>query len=126
MTMDGRRFSLDTAIYTVPESTRVQRLSSPAVDATYKIKWNELPLLVFGASDADRHFRSFGIALTSSDENSACYEQLFNQLRFTSPQEGNLPYSVNYLKADGALRITSAQQAVFLQATFNVLDACHS
>ncbi|CAF1446662.1 unnamed protein product, partial [Didymodactylos carnosus] len=33
---------------------------------------------MFGASDADRHFRPFGIALVSSDESSTCYEQLFN------------------------------------------------
>ncbi|CAF1619936.1 unnamed protein product, partial [Didymodactylos carnosus] len=39
----------------------------------------------------------------SSDESSACYEQLFNQLRFISAQECNRPYLVNYLMADGAL-----------------------
>ncbi|CAF1108710.1 unnamed protein product [Didymodactylos carnosus] len=33
------------------------------VDATYKITWNELPLLVFGSTDANRHFKPFGIAL---------------------------------------------------------------
>ena len=46
------------------------------VDATYKLTWNELPLLVFGASDANRHFKPFGIALISHDGNEKCYEQL--------------------------------------------------
>ncbi|CAF0859380.1 unnamed protein product [Didymodactylos carnosus] len=36
----------------------------------------------------------------SSDESSACYEQLFNQRRFISAPECNRPYLVNYLMAD--------------------------
>ena len=47
------------------------------VDATYKITCNELPLLLFGSTDANRHFKPFGIALVSDDENETCYEQLF-------------------------------------------------
>ena len=50
------------------------------VDGMYKLVWNELPLLVFEASDCNRSFRSFGIALVSKDESSSCYEHLFNCL----------------------------------------------
>ena len=35
------------------------------VDATNKLTWNDLPLLVFGSSDANRHFKPFGVALFS-------------------------------------------------------------
>ena len=40
------------------------------VGTTYKLIWNDLPLLVFGSSDADLHFQSFGVAFVSSDEKT--------------------------------------------------------
>ncbi|CAF4399431.1 unnamed protein product [Rotaria sp. Silwood2] len=86
------------------------------VDATYKLTWNELPLLVFGSSDVDRHFRPFGVALISSDETSTCYIDLFKQLKLISTQENQREYVVNYVMADGAPGITSAQKEVFPQA----------
>ena len=72
------------------------------VDATYKLIWNDLPLLVFGASDADQHFRPFDIALVSTDEHSTCFKQLFNQLQSISSQHSNRQYFVNYVMGDGA------------------------
>ena len=47
------------------------------VDATYKFTWNELPLLIFGSSDANHHFRPLGVALVSNDEKSTCHIDLF-------------------------------------------------
>ena len=72
------------------------------VDATYKLTWNELPLLVFGSSDANRHFRPLGVALVSNDEKSTCYIDLFRQLKNISTQKSQYEYSVNYLMADDA------------------------
>ncbi|CAF5050919.1 unnamed protein product, partial [Rotaria magnacalcarata] len=86
------------------------------VDATYKLTWNELSLLVFGSSDADRHFRPFGVALVSSDEGSACYIDLFKQLKLISGQENQREYIVHYVMADGAPGITRAQKEIFPQA----------
>ena len=57
------------------------------VDATYKPTWNELPLLVFASSDANRHFRPLGVALVLNDEKSTCYIDLFRQLKNISTQE---------------------------------------
>ena len=51
------------------------------VDATYRLTWNELPLLVFGSSDANCHFRPLGVALVTNDEKSTCYIDLFRQLK---------------------------------------------
>ena len=73
------------------------------VDATYKLTWNELPLLVFGTSDCKRNFRPFGIALVCNDEDSKCYEYLFNTLQSLSIQELHQPYSPKFIMADGAL-----------------------
>ena len=72
------------------------------VDETYKLTWNELPLLVFGSSDANCHFQPLGVALVSNDEKSTCYIDLFRQLKNISTQENQCEYSVNYLMADGA------------------------
>ncbi len=72
------------------------------IDATYKITWNELPLLVFGASDGNRHFHPFGAALVSDDETSPCYEHLFQSLQQLSIQELQKPYSSGFIMADGA------------------------
>ena len=75
---------------------QIQYTSLLQVDATYKLTWNDLPLLVFGASDADRHFCPFGVALISTDEHSTCFKQLFNQLQSISSQHFNHQYFVNY------------------------------
>ncbi|CAF0818891.1 unnamed protein product [Rotaria sordida] len=75
------------------------------IDATYKITWNELPLLVFGASDGNRHFHPFGVALVSDDESSSCYEHLFQSLQQLSIQELQKPYSPGFIMADGVLGI---------------------
>ena len=82
---------------------QIQYTSLLQVGATYKLTWNDFPLLVFGASDADRHFRPFDVALISTDEHSTCLKQLFNQLQSISSQYFNRQYFVNYVMADGAL-----------------------
>jgi hypothetical protein len=84
----------------------IQQLScSPLlqIDATYKVTWNELPLLIYGTSDANRRFRPFGAALVSTDESSSCYEMLFTNLQSLSMQELHRPYSPRFIMADGAL-----------------------
>ncbi|CAF3297543.1 unnamed protein product [Rotaria socialis] len=87
---------------THPFDIYTQLSSLLQVDATYKLTWNELPLSVSGSSDADRHFRSFGVALVSSDEGSACYIDLFKQLKLISGQENQREYIVHYVMTDGA------------------------
>ncbi|CAF1063645.1 unnamed protein product [Didymodactylos carnosus] len=99
------------------------------VDATYKITWNELPMLVFGSTDANRHFKPFGIALVSHDENAKCYNQLFTSINALAVQEFNHPCSIDHLMADGALGITCAQQTVFPQSRrmmcwFHMIQKC--
>ncbi|CAF1264310.1 unnamed protein product, partial [Didymodactylos carnosus] len=48
------------------------------IHATYKVIWNELPLLVFGSPNTDRLFKPFTIALVSYDKNAKCHNQLYN------------------------------------------------
>ncbi|CAF2829230.1 unnamed protein product [Rotaria sp. Silwood2] len=83
------------------------------VDATYKLTWNNLPLLVFGSTDANRHFKPFGMALISTDEDSECFIHLFNSINALFLQEFNEPCAINQIMADGAPAITNAQNMVF-------------
>ena len=91
-------------LFTTKELIRqIQYSSLSQVDGTYKLKWNELPLLVFGTSDCNRSFRPFGVALVCEYESSPCYQHLFNCLRSLSIQQLHQPYSHKFIMADGAL-----------------------
>ena len=72
------------------------------VDATYKLTWNNLPLLVFGSTNANRHFKPFGIALISTDEDSECFIDLFNSINALTLQEFDHPFVINQIMADCA------------------------
>ena len=65
------------------------------VDATYKITWSELPLLVFVSTDANRHSKPFDIALVCHEEEKTCYEQLFTSIGSLGTQEFNQPCWIN-------------------------------
>ncbi|CAF1220346.1 unnamed protein product [Didymodactylos carnosus] len=59
--------------------------STLAIDCTYKITWNELPLLVFGTSDLYRHFHPLGLCLISTDESADTFKTLFRVLKSCVP-----------------------------------------
>ena len=84
------------------------------VDATYKITWNDLPLLVFGSTDLNRRFKTFGIALVSSDGGSECYEQLFMSINAVSVHEFNQPCLITHIMADGAAGMFSLSSLLSL------------
>ena len=58
-------------ISTAPLSAMLQ------VDATFKLNWNELPVLVFDSSDSNRRFHPYGIAVIGTDEAASSYITLF-------------------------------------------------
>jgi hypothetical protein len=62
-------------ISTAPLSTLLQ------VDATFKLNWNELPVLVFGSSDGNRHFYPYGVAVIGTDEAASSYITLFQTIK---------------------------------------------
>ena len=109
---------------------QIQLTTYLQVDATYKVTWNNLPLLVFGSTDANRHFKPFGMALISEDENTECYVKLFDSIKTLAVQL-NVQCFINQVMSDGAqgivlifnyivfkddfhyLAITSAQEMLF-------------
>ncbi|CAF3242083.1 unnamed protein product [Rotaria sp. Silwood2] len=70
------------------------------IDAIYKLTWNNLPLLVFGSIDANRHFKAFGMALISQNEDSECYTHLLNSINALALQEFNKPCGSNHIMAE--------------------------
>ncbi|CAF1445535.1 unnamed protein product, partial [Didymodactylos carnosus] len=52
-----------------------------AIDCTYKILFNGLPLVVFGTSDLHRHFRPVGVCLISTDESAETFKTLFRGIQ---------------------------------------------
>ena len=81
---------------------QIQYTSLLPVDAAYKLICNDLPLLIFGLSDADRHFWSFGVALVSPKNTAKCFIKLFNQLQNISINQFNRQYTANCIMGDGA------------------------
>ena len=53
------------------------------VDATFKLNWNDLPVLVFGCSDTCRGFYQFGLALIRTDEAASSHIDLFKAIKQT-------------------------------------------
>ncbi|CAF1029452.1 unnamed protein product [Didymodactylos carnosus] len=83
------------------------------VDATFKVNWNELSLLVFGSSDSNRHFHPYGVALISTDEAADSYMHVFQTLKQVVQSVTGIVFNVAYLLGDGAKGITAAQQHEF-------------
>ena len=51
------------------------------VDATFKLNWNELPMLVFGNSGGSRRFHLYDIAVIGTDEAASSYITLFQTIK---------------------------------------------
>ena len=108
-------------ISTAPLSNLLQ------VDATFKLNWNEFPVIVFGSSDGNRRFHPYGIAVISTNEAASSYITLIQTIKervftVTGKQIERLVlvntiilyfilgirYDIQYLLDDGAKGITVA------------------
>ncbi|CAF3910915.1 unnamed protein product [Rotaria sp. Silwood2] len=79
--------------------------------------------------NANRHFKPFGMALISTDEDSECFIHLFNSINALFLQEFNEPCPINPIMADGAPAITNALNMVFpnsrrLMCWSNMIKKC--
>ncbi|CAF1020052.1 unnamed protein product [Didymodactylos carnosus] len=94
--------------------------STLAIDCTYKITWNELPLLVFGTSDLYRHFHPLGLCLISTDESADTFKTLFRVLKSCVPLIIQQPYDITHVMADGTAVI------LYVQSIANVDEYLHA
>ena len=74
--------------------------------------------VVFGSTDANRHFKPFGIALISTDEDSECFIDLFNSINALALQEFNHPFVINQIMADGAPSKVHIINCIIISCTF--------
>ena len=82
--------------------------STSAVGCTYKITENEVPILVFGTSNFNRHFRPLGLRFLSTDKAADTFKTLFRILKSCEPLIMQQLYDVTHVIAVGAPDITSA------------------
>ena len=79
-----------------------------ASNCTYKITENELPVLVFGTSNFNRHFCPLGLCLLSTDKAADTFKTLFRILKSCGPLIMQQLYDITHVMADGVPDITSA------------------
>ncbi|CAF2610650.1 unnamed protein product [Rotaria sp. Silwood2] len=99
-----------------------------AIDCTYKITTNELPLLVFGTSDYNRRFYPMGICLISTDESADTFRTLFRGIQQWASAVNNQAYTISHVLADGAPGLTTAMSEIplarRLMCWFHMIQKC--
>ncbi|CAF3954503.1 unnamed protein product, partial [Rotaria sp. Silwood1] len=73
-----------------------------AIDCTYKITTNELPLLVIETSDYNRRFYPMSICLISTDESADTFHTLFRGIQQWASVVNSHAYTISLVLADGA------------------------
>ena len=86
-------------------SKRIENDGNVHVDATYRINWQDYPLLIYGVTEPTGKFHPSGVML-ASNEKASTWSNLFKAL-------GDLSPSVRL--ADGAKEITNADSEVLLK-----------
>lgn len=82
------------------------------VDGTYKLNWENYPLLVFGTTDMERRFHLISFALTSN-ENTAAFEFCFETLKKSAADLLNIIIPADVLVSDACEAIKTAFRRVF-------------
>ncbi|CAF2096949.1 unnamed protein product, partial [Rotaria magnacalcarata] len=81
-------------------------------DATYKLVWQGFPVLIIGATDLDRHFHLFGMAICSN-EATQDFRFIFRALQKGMKKLNLEEIDPDFLIADDADAIRNAFQDVF-------------
>lgn len=81
-------------------------------DATYKIVWQNFPVLQIGTTDLHRKFHPFGLAV-STHETTKDFTFLFSSLKEALQKHFNVEFSPQYLISDAAKSIQNAFTSVF-------------
>lgn len=81
-------------------------------DGTYKLIWNEFPILIVGTTDLNRSFHPFGMAVCTSEKQHD-FAFIFTSLKLGVSKISNVEYKPRVLIADGASAIGNAGREVF-------------
>lgn len=83
-----------------------------SIDATYKLIYQNYPLIVVGSTDKNKHFHFFGVAVTSSEETED-FKFVFESVRDGVEKLFKTVYDPVFLVADAAWAIKNADKATF-------------
>lgn len=81
-------------------------------DATHKLCWNNIPVLIIGTADLHRKFHPFGVAV-STNETTLDYEFLFKSLKEGLTKIFEEQLNPTYLISDAAKSIQNAFRNIF-------------
>ena len=80
-------------------------------DATYKLIWEGMPVLLVGTTDKDRHFHPFGISVCSN-QKTADFRFIF-QAVLNGTEQQNIQIRPSILVSDAAPEIRNAFKHIF-------------
>lgn len=93
-------------------------------DGTYKIVWEEFPLIIVGTIDRMRKFHMLALCLTSNERQSE-YSFVFKTLAKATKEHVNVIFEPEILISDAAFAIRNAFYASFTSAKHNVICWAH-
>lgn len=93
-------------------------------DGTYKIVWQEMPLVVLGCLDRLKHFHVIALCLTSN-ERTIEYEFVFKTLKNAVERHMKTDFSPKILISDAAIPIRNGFYSAFTYALLNVICFIH-
>lgn len=81
-------------------------------DATYKVNYQEFPLILIGSTDKHNKYHCFAMAVVT-DEKQDTYEFVFRKFKEGMEKKFSIKYDPQTLLADGAMQIRNAFTTVF-------------
>lgn len=93
-------------------------------DGTYKIVWEDFPMIIIGTIDRNRKFHMLGLCLTSNERESE-YSFVFETFTKAAKKFVNVDFEPEILISDAAFAIRNAFYASFKSAKFNVICWSH-
>lgn len=94
------------------------------VDATYKLNWFGMPMMVIGTVDKNKKFSPLAFACCST-EKKADYKFIFNSIKNTIKTSLNVDFCPEILVSDAAPAIKNAFFDVFPTAKVNITCWAH-
>ncbi len=93
-------------------------------DATYKLLQHGFQILIVGATDKDRAFHPFGVALCCNEKEEA-FKFIFQSIKDSVQEIYQYDYEPTTLVADGSDAITNGFTSVFKDLLLRVMCWFH-
>ena len=95
-----------------------------ATDGTYKLNYNNFPILLVGTTDFEKQFHPFGVMLTKNEDKED-YAFMFQSVKDLSEKIFEYDYEPTILLADAAAAITNGFELVFIELQKRIICWFH-